>query len=58
MPGAKRVANTGGYSDALAFQNPDQSVVIVIFNDRNEEQSMNISIKNKVYQAVFAGKLV
>ena len=52
MPGAKRVANTGGYSDALAFQNPDQSVVIVIFNDRNEEQIMNISIKNKVYQAV------
>lgn len=43
-PGAKRVATSGAYTNMLAFQNPDQSVVVVAQNDGNEDRTVRIKV--------------
>ena len=41
-PGAKRLNTTGSFANLLAFINPDNSVVIVVQNDSNEEKKVFI----------------
>lgn len=42
-PGAVRVATAGG-SDALAFENPDGSVVTVVYNDAAQARATTLGI--------------
>ena len=43
-PGAKRLTTSGTYTNLLAFQNPDKSVVIVAQNDSNTDRAVRIKL--------------
>jgi glucosylceramidase len=42
-PGAKRIATTGWWSDRIAFQNPDGSIVLVLANSSNNAYETSIT---------------
>jgi glucosylceramidase len=44
QPGAKRIATSGAFSNLLAFQNPDKSVVLVAQNDSNEDRTVRLAV--------------
>lgn len=50
-PGAKRIDATG---DALAFINPDKSIVVIAGNQEEISKTVNISIGNSVYSPTLA----
>jgi glucosylceramidase len=43
-PGAKRVGTSGAFTNLLAFQNPDKSVVIVAQNEGSADQTVRIKL--------------
>ena len=43
-PGAKRLNTIGAFTNILAFQNPDKSIVIVVQNDSNDEKKVQLKI--------------
>ena len=43
-PGAKRLNTIGAFTNILAFQNPDKSIVLVVKNDSNEEKKVKLKI--------------
>ena len=47
LPGAKRLATSGAYTNLLAFQNPDKSVVVVAQNDGSEDRIVRFKIGQK-----------
>lgn len=49
QPGAKRLATSGDYSDLLAFENPDKSVVVVAGNNAPEDKKVHIQFRDNVY---------
>lgn len=47
--GAKRISTDGIFSNLLAFKNPDNSIVIIMVNDSDEENEVSIKVKDSVY---------
>jgi len=47
--GAKKLDTTGEFKDILAFLNPDNSIVVIVANQTQEEKSVNIQVNDKVY---------
>jgi glucosylceramidase len=47
LPGARRLATTGAYTNLLAFRNPDKSVVVVAQNDGNTDRTVRFKIGQK-----------
>lgn len=50
QPGAVRIQTDGAYTNLLAFQNPDKSVVVVLANETSEERIVSVQLNNQVYQ--------
>jgi glucosylceramidase len=44
VPGAKRVATTGSSPDALAFKNPDGSIVVAMYNSGSSAKTTTLSV--------------
>ncbi|RZL04733.1 MAG: beta-glycosidase, partial [Hymenobacter sp.] len=44
QPGAKRLATSGAFTNLLAFQNPDKSVVLVAQNETNADQPLHLRV--------------
>jgi glucosylceramidase len=43
QPGARRVETQGTFDNALAFNNPDQSVAVVMRNESGSEKTVNVT---------------
>jgi glucosylceramidase len=43
-PDAKRLNTIGAFTNILAFQNPDKSIVIVVQNESNKEKKVQLKI--------------
>ncbi|MBC6989549.1 glycoside hydrolase family 30 protein [Hymenobacter sp. BT491] len=43
-PGAKRLTTSGAFTNLLAFQNPDKSVVVVAQNDSNQDRVLRLKV--------------
>ena len=43
-PGAKLLQTQGTYTDLLAFKNPDNSIVVVAYNNSNESRELTLKI--------------
>jgi glucosylceramidase len=50
-PGAKLVSASGNFSNLLAFINPDNSVVIILQNDKAVQDTISIKIGSKIISA-------
>lgn len=48
-PGARRLETSGGYNNLLAFENPDESIAIILANDSEKERTLSIKIGRRVY---------
>jgi glucosylceramidase len=48
-PGAKRIAIQGRYDNALAFVNPDDEIVVLIANDKDNTKTLTLSIRGKTF---------
>lgn len=55
QPGARRLTTSGAFADLLAFQNPDQSVVIMAQNEGAENRPLRIKVGGQVLAPVLAG---
>ena len=44
MPGAKCLKTSGSFDNLLAFKNPDLSIILVLQNDKNEDQQVTVKI--------------
>jgi glucosylceramidase len=49
VPGATRI-ETSGSNDALAFKNPDGSIIIQIYNQGDSSQAMIVEVRGELYQ--------
>ena len=49
LPGAKVLALSGNYDDALAFVNPDGGVVVMAANQTDAPKSVSVVVDKKVY---------
>ena len=47
LPGARRIVLGGNYEDALCFQNPDKSIVVLLQNKEASDQAISILIGGK-----------
>jgi glucosylceramidase len=47
QPGAKRVDTQGTFDNALAFINPDQSIVVVLRNQSGSEKTVSVTAGTK-----------
>jgi len=52
QPGAYRIETTGDYDDLLAFKNPDESIVLVVANQSEEERKVSFQVDGKAYSPV------
>lgn len=43
-PNAKMLSTEGRYGDVLAFQNADNSIIVLVANENNESETLNIQI--------------
>lgn len=48
-PGAKRIDASGAYDDVLAFLNPDNSIVVIVGNQADDDRTVNIGIGSSIY---------
>ncbi|MDR3268149.1 MAG: beta-glycosidase [Tannerella sp.] len=46
---ARKLKVAGAYDDVLAFINPDQSIVVVIANRTESQQTLSIKVNGKIY---------
>lgn len=47
-PGAKRLATEGNYNNILAFNNPDNSIVIIAANEGDSPKNLKINVKDQM----------
>jgi glucosylceramidase len=52
QPGAKRLATSGPYADLLAFQNPDQSLVLVLRNEASTPRTVRLKVGTRTLAPV------
>jgi glucosylceramidase len=48
LPGAQMLSISGEFTDLLAFKNPDKSIVLVIYNEKDEKIQPNIKVGNQI----------
>lgn len=51
QPGAKRLQTSGAFSNLLAFRNPDQSIVLVAFNEAEAAKNISIKLEDQLLEA-------
>jgi glucosylceramidase len=51
QPGAKKIKTEGNNPGLLAFQNPDKSLIVIIWNKEDDARETNIRIGNKMLKA-------
>jgi len=51
QPGAKRLETSGLFTNLLAFQNPDKSVVVVMQNESSAVKKLSLKLGNKQLKA-------
>jgi glucosylceramidase len=49
MPSARKIELSGDYGDALAFINPDKSVIVIAANQTGEDKTVSIALDNRIY---------
>jgi len=54
QPGAKRLETSGDFSNLLAFQNPDRSVVVVVQNETKTVKKLSLKLADKRLKATLA----
>jgi glucosylceramidase len=47
-PGARRLQTIGEFQDLLAFENKDQTVILIVRNDTNEDRVIRIKVGSKM----------
>jgi glucosylceramidase len=57
-PGAVRVDTQGEFNEILAFVNPDESVVAVLYNNQDEEKDVFLKVGEKTIKATVAARSV
>lgn len=50
-PGAKLLTSEGSFQNLLAFKNPDKSIVIILQNDSEVQNSISIKVGNEIISA-------
>jgi glucosylceramidase len=55
QPGAKRLATSGEFTNLLAFQNPDASVVIVAQNEGAQDKKLRLKVGRKLLTPTLKG---
>ena len=50
QPGARKIRTDGTFTNLLAFLNPDDSIVVALANEGNEDRTVTIQIGDRVYQ--------
>ncbi len=58
LPGAKKIETGGEYDDLLAFKNPDNSIVIIIANQTDENITVSIQLGEQVLTPVLASNSI
>ncbi|MVN78156.1 beta-glycosidase [Hymenobacter sp. HMF4947] len=53
QPGAKRLSTSGAFTNLLAFQNPDKSIVVVAQNEGSQAQAVRFKIGARTLAPVF-----
>ncbi len=53
-PGAVRVDTQGEFSEIIAFVNPDNKVVVVVYNDQDVEKELLLKVNGKTLKALLA----
>lgn len=48
LPGARMVETTGAFENLLAFENSDSSLVIMAFNDSDDDRELKVEIGEKI----------
>jgi glucosylceramidase len=46
-PNAQKVETEGAFDNIIAFENPDKSIAILVYNDSSEQKNINIKIGGK-----------
>jgi len=54
--GAKLLKTSGDFTNILAFQNPDNQIVIVVYNDSDTEKKLSIKIGDKTLSPTLKAK--
>jgi len=52
LHGAKKLETGGKYKDVLAFKNPDNSVAVIIANQKFEKNMVSLNINDKIYSVL------
>ena len=58
QPGASMVASAGSYEDALAFKNPDGTVVVLVANPQDAVREVSLDIDGATYKVSMAPKSI
>ena len=58
QPGASMVASAGSYEDALAFKNPDGTVVVLVANPQDAAREVSLDIDGTTYKVSMAPKSI
>jgi glucosylceramidase len=51
-PGARRLQTIGEFQDLLAFENKDQTVILIVRNDTNEDRVIRIKVGSKMISPI------
>jgi glucosylceramidase len=46
-PGAKRLETKGSFNNLLAFENPDKSIAVILYNESSEDKKLTIGLGNQ-----------
>jgi glucosylceramidase len=57
-PNAKKITTSGEFNDLLAFENPDNSIAIVINNAEKSDKTVSISIKGKTFSPTLKAETI
>ncbi len=49
QPGANRIDTSGSYDNLLVFQNPDNSIVVIVANESEKDKNISIQVNGKTY---------
>ena len=58
LPGAVRIVLDGSYTDALCFQNPDKSIVLLVQNKEKEEKQVTVNVDGTTFTPALAAESV
>ena len=56
LPGAKMLETSGDFDDLLAFENTDSSIVVMAYNESDQEKNIKLEISGKLLKATLEAK--